>query len=119
MSDDMMKEIHAITLNLAIIKQKQEDNHEDNKADIKILFDKVQKLDDLPCEGHKEKFRSYDKTKDLLHGTMASVVLCAVGFAVAWGTLKTTVKNHIDTTTTSLEHLGGEIDTHRTHKEAQ
>lgn len=99
-----------------------ENAHAENQLLAKLNRDAITEVKEVlrdfiinsPCKKHAEKFEAYDKTKSLLNGTIFSVVSVIIVFAVAWGSLKMEVRNHIDYTATTLEHLSGEISTHRT-----
>jgi hypothetical protein len=93
--NDLLKAIHDLALQIAIVKQKQEDNHADNKNDIRILYDKMLKVDALPCLTHMEKLRQYDvhiaegqAYRRILVGLIFTLILSAAGVAVAWGQLQ-------------------------------
>ena len=91
----LLVEIHNIALQLAVIKQKQEDNHADNKNDIRILYDKVSVIDKLPCAVHLEKFSHFEKHykdgqvwRTSLVGLGIVVLTSIVSFGVSWGALQ-------------------------------
>ena len=97
---DLLQAIHGLALQIAIVKQKQEDNHADNKNDIRILYDKMLKVDALPCLTHVEKLRQYDvhvaeghAYRRVLVGLIFTLVVSATGAAVAWGQLQQRVQS--------------------------
>ena len=78
----ILREIHLLCLNVEVIKTKQE-----------TVIETIKKLDNLPCEAHIEKFRQYDNTRKVLIGTICTIVIACVSFAVAWGALSERVDN--------------------------
>ena len=90
----ILKELHSLAIQVTEMQTTQTLNHADNKQDIAVLFKQTDKLNHLPCEKHIEKFRAYDNFRKALIGTICTVVIAIVGFAVAWGALKERVGQH-------------------------
>ena len=78
----ILREINLISISVGILKSRQMD-----------VLTKMEKLDNLPCERHIEKFRQYDNTRKILIGTICTIVIACVSFAVAWGALSERVDN--------------------------
>ena len=78
----ILREIHLLGLNVQVIKTKQE-----------AVMETIKKLDALPCEAHIEKFKQYDMTRKVLVGTICTIVIACISFAVAWGSLSERVDN--------------------------
>ena len=43
------------------IETKQEERHTENKIDMKVIFKKLAKLDDLPCKIHIERMAWFNR----------------------------------------------------------
>ena len=112
---DLLRAIHDIALQVAIVKQKQEDNHTDNKNDIRILYDKVLKFDSLPCQSHVEKLKNYEAHiaegqayRKVILGLVSTFILSVAGVAVAWGALQERVMQHEEYSKKVWEHCCAE-----------
>ena len=103
----ILAEIHAIALQIAVMKERQELNHQENKTDIGISFEKLEvverRVNLLPCSAHVEKFSQYDNTRKVLVGTIFGCVVAIVSFAVAWGSMQTRVGEHLRNSEQILE----------------
>jgi hypothetical protein len=95
---DLIQAIHELALQIAIVKQKQDDNHNENKSIIKILSDKMSKL---PCDTHIEKLKQYEKHMAdgmAWRGIVVAIIIAMVGYiysAVAWsGGISTSVERN-------------------------
>jgi len=106
--EEIVKEMHNIALQVAMVKTKQEDNHLENKAIIKMLVDKVTTL---PCSSHIEKFRQLDEIqadrkgwqKIIVTHTVA-IVLSLVGALYFFGALVNRVEaNEMDIKDNKME----------------
>ena len=80
----ILREIHILGINVGILKERQQD-----------VLTKMEKLDNLPCEGHIEKFKQYDNTRKFLAGTICVVIFAICSFCVAWGSLNNTVAENV------------------------
>ncbi len=104
------------------IDTKQEERHGENIRTNKLLFQKIDKLDErldnLPCGVHTEKFKKYDAHVDggptrvmwgvgILVTILLVVVASGMSLAEQWGE----AKNRIDTVEVQLEkHIEGVSD---------
>lgn len=96
-ADKIIDEIYKLSLRVEKVITKQSENHKNNKEDIDILFNKLSRFDTLPCDTHIEKFKKFDdhvNDSNWWRGSVAMVVIAVIGFAVAWGVIKTTVDTH-------------------------
>ena len=90
---EIMEVINATALQVAVMKEKQENNHLENRCDIKILFNEVKEMkENLPCKIHIEKFKAMDKHmqeglqwRRMVIGLFVTVLLSAILFSVTWG----------------------------------
>ena len=114
----LLKEIHKVALQVEMVKTRQTENHKENKADIKVLFEKVSKLDDLPCAAHVEKFVTYDKhtdegdawrksISDKVGNSLLTVFTLCIAVGIAWGVLHTKVSTHLDYSAKEMEQCCG------------
>jgi len=86
------KAVNEVKTDVEVLAKQQTLNHTENKGDIEVLFDKIGKVDLLPCAVHVEKFRTYDKSlaigstwKVALVIVFLGLIIEAVAFAVSWG----------------------------------
>ena len=49
----IIEEIHKVALQITKLTERQTNNHAENSKKIATLFDKVTKLDGLPCDAHR------------------------------------------------------------------
>jgi len=71
------------------LETKQEERHGENKSDLKVLFSKVSKLDNLPCEVHIERLKGFAGQlaifKMLVIGTIFGGIVLGLWVHVAMG----------------------------------
>ena len=70
--------VQCLQVQMAQIQTKQEERHAENKQDLKIIFKKLTRLDNLPCAVHIEKMAWLSKGLYILYG----VVVILVGWIV-------------------------------------
>ena len=85
----ILREINLISISVGILKSRQMD-----------VLTKMEKLDNLPCERHIEKFKQYDNTRKFLAGTICVVIFAICSFCVAWGSLNGVVTENTKDITT-------------------
>jgi hypothetical protein len=63
---------------------KSHDNHADVfRKEIRELMEKIiERMSDLPCKGHIEKFRAYDRNIDLLWKVVLGVIFGGIVFGI-------------------------------------
>jgi len=92
----ILKEIHKLEVVMTKFVTTQGLNHRENKGDIDVLFEKSNSIQDrvneLPCKTHVEKFKGYDKHMTQGFRWRIAIVFAVVGmvgggfsFASAWG----------------------------------
>lgn len=98
---EIVKEMHHIALILAKVEQKQIDNHIDNQNDIKLLADRIDKFDNLPCSEHIADIKNMKEHVKEGGLYRRAFIMFALGSFVtvylagqAWGTLKNSVDEH-------------------------
>ena len=71
--EEVNGDARVILNRLIAIETKQEERHRENKIDIKVLFKKMEKLDNLPCNVHIERMAWFNR---YLIGI--SIVICGI-----------------------------------------
>ena len=91
--------IGEVKKDVAVIEERQRNNHEENKS-------KLEKVDNLPCDAHIEKFKAYDTHIEDGKKWRLAIIILVIGLvtslvqgAMAFGELKAQVKDHIEYTT--------------------
>lgn len=103
MGEDERREIFQ---KIVEIQVRQEERHVENKRDFKVVFEKLQKLENLPCATHIEKMKGYDShikeypiRQRWAIGLYISLLVTIVGalmhFSYNWGQLEQKVSNHL------------------------
>ena len=97
---DMKTDVHKQSVAITSLQTQQKLNHAENKGDIEVLFEKIEKVDLLPCAVHVEKFRAYDKHIETNMTWKIALVLAFIGiivegfvFASSWGKIQEHQKN--------------------------
>lgn len=97
-TDRLYEMVADLNVTVATIQTKQEENHMENREDIKAIFEK---LNIMPCQAHVEKFKHYDRHLEtslhwriMIVGTFLGLVCQLFYFAFAWGQMKTTLDAH-------------------------
>ncbi len=99
MNGDALKIFNKLTE----LQTKQEERHRENKIDLKVVFRKLEKFDNLPCEVHKEKFKVYDNhLRDGIAWRIAiitiavTVVFAGWSFSRSFGKVEAMIKQHVN-----------------------
>lgn len=88
-------ELNTILERLSALETRQEERHKENLR-------RMAKLDDLPCDLHKGKFKIYDhhvEQASKWHFTIVSICVMLVmqvfAVAYAWGQMQQEIRDHI------------------------
>jgi len=74
-SQKIYNAINQVKVDVASIKTKQEENHRNNQEDISVLFKKLAKLDNLPCNVHKERMGGFKTQLYYLWGAVSGILI--------------------------------------------
>lgn len=64
------------------IETKQEERHTENKLGMNVVFEKLAKLDNLPCEVHAERMNSFGKALNVMTTVILLVVVLGIVFGI-------------------------------------